>query len=1310
METFDYQTQFERMKRDTVEALSRALNVDGKYRQVRVNRIWVDDNRDAGDWESQHEAIRADSTWGVPVYASLDLIDRQTGKVLSQAKRLKIATLPKGTELGSFIINGKHYQVDNQLRRKPGVYVTEKANRQLKTDVHIASKPFSIELERGTGVFYVRKDQGRQPLYPLLSQMGISDGLLARAWGPELLDQNKAWRPKQAATVVKKLGQSFMGKSYDSAEAAARDIRGYLETARLSPDVTERTLGARIDRVTPDVLIRGAQALLQVAKGERPIDDRQSIAYKKVLSVADFLRERMINDEGAFAPKLQDLRRKIAGRLNNRSNLPSQIGRVVSTNELTPLFETLFTGTDLAHTPEQTNPLHVLNGLSRVTIMGEGGVRSEHAIKEEERMVHPSHLGFLDPVHTSECYSADTEVFTYRGWKSWPSIAKDDLLACRVQGRLEFHKPEKLFAERYMGPMYGVQNGKIAYLVTPNHRVLCRPLEEAGQSCWQIVRADDVHGKPRTFTTAHLPFPGKDNEWFELPAVPGGNATRNVGAVKMRDWAAFMGWFLSEGCYYYNERRGQYRTYISQSRSASPEECRVIERLLSRLPWRWCYHGCAYSIASKQLTAYVRQFGFCYEKFIPEYFFGASAAARHELLWALLLGDGRINSKRQGGLSYREHVMTTTSRRLAEDFEALAIGLGYSPRIAVRCDRREERYLDMYEVRLLRHMNRAAIPKRGHYFTHEYDGMVYCATVPGGLLLVRRGGSVGIWSGNSSSIGAVLHLPIGVAKGANNELKTRLYDPRSRTYVHLSPAEMSGMVLAFPDQFKGGKFVDRQVKAMVDGDIRYVDAGDVDVVLPSGKQAFSVATNTIPFLPSDHAARSLMATKMLEQAIPLVERDAPLVQVKFGPGTIEQHIGEGFSIRAKADGVVDQITPTRIHIKTKDGVVEQPIYNNLPLNTKAFLHATPRVTVGQPVKQGDLLADSNFTDGGTLAIGKNLRAAYVPFHGKTFEDGIVITESAAKKLTSEHMYQFAEDVGKDRELSKDKHAAWRGNDLTRAQREKLDASGVVKVGQVVHKGDPLWVGVKDSRTDPDSIMLSKLKKMPGKMAFKQTWENEVPGEVVDVVKNGSTVKVYVKALEPAQIGDKLTNRHGGKGIITAILPDGEAPHDAAGNAVDIILNPQGIGSRMNLGQMHETAVAKIAAKTGRPYVADNDSGESYPDRIAADLAKHGLSDEEQLFDPHTGKPLGGKVLVGPQYFLKLSKQATSQFSARSEGKYDINRSPLKGGEGGAKAIDLLTMYAMLAHGARANLREMATYKATKNEPLWQWLQAGAASD
>ena len=976
METFDYLSQFEAMKKNVVASFSKALNIDGRVRQLKVDNVWIDDDLDPEDFHSQHQALRTDKTWGVPVYASLRLVDRATGKDVSTAKKLKVATLPKGTAIGSFIINGKHYQVDNQFRRKAGVYVTTKINGEHKTEINIADKPFDLEQDKDTAIFHLVRKQGRQPLYPILSRMGVSDSAMAKAWGQDVLDANKSIGAKRQASSVKRIAKSLLDQDYDSPDAAASDVRDFLASkGALTPEVTKRTLGEAHDRVTPEVILRGSEELLRTIRGDRKPDDRQSIDYKKIMSVSDLIQKRIDGENSDHPGAIEDLRKKIFGRLSSSKSVPSKVSDLISSNEFTPLFTSFFSKTDLAHTPEQTNPLHILNGLSKITIMGEGGVQNERSIKEEERAVHPSHLGFVDPVHTPE----------------------------------------------------------------------------------------------------------------------------------------------------------------------------------------------------------------------------------------------------------------------------------------------------------------------------------------------------------SQSIGTVLHAGVGVIKSGQNELKTKIYDPKERTHRYVSPSEFRDRVVAFPDQFRDGKFIDKKVKAMVAGEMRYVDADEVTAVMPSAQAALSISSNAIPFLPSAQGVRGLMATKMLEQAIPLITsedpsapgRQAPLVQVKFGNDTTEGMIGKKFSIHAKHDGVIEKISPTKITIKTKDGSVEQPIYNNLPLNTKSFLHAEPRVEVGARVKTGDLLADSNFTAGGELAIGTNLRAAYIPFKGYNFEDGITLTETAAKRLTSQHMYQHAEDIKAGTEISKHKYMAWKKGDLDAEQSVKLDEEGVVRKGQIVKRGDPLWVGVTENKTDPDSIVMSKLvgNKLRPYRPIKTTWEHDADGEVVDVVKSSGRVKVYVKTKEPASIGDKLTNRHGGKGIVTLIIPDGDAPHDAAGKPVDIILNPHGVPSRMNPSQMLETAASKVAEKTGKPYVVDNDLSwnNEYQHQVLGDLAKHGLKNTELLFDPATNKPLG-EILTGPQFIMKLSKQATAQFSARApgDGAYDSNNAPLSGGEEGGKAVDLLSMYSLMAHGARANLREIATVKASRNDQFWHWLQTGAA--
>jgi len=968
MESFDYQDQFNRVKKDVIASVTKALDIQsaGANRKMVVHKVWIDDNKNPADWESQKQAVRKDKTWGVPVYATVDLIDRKTGAVLSSEERIKVATLPRPTNLGSFIIDGKHYQVQSQLRRKPGVYTVQKRNKQLKTEVNIQKRPFDIDMDPETQIFKMKKAGSDQAfaLYPILSRLGISDVAMARRWGKDVLEANKSIKPKNAEVSVRKAALFFTGSNFDSAEDAANAIKEYFQDTEIKPEVTKSTLGKAYTKVTPDLLLRGSEELLRANRGEREADDRQALEFKKVLGMSDLMRERMLQSDGQLAGAMSKVRGGISRKINNRKKPVSEISKLIKTNEFTPFFNSFFSQSSLSNITDQTNPITMLNGTAKITVLGEGGVMDATRVRGEERAVHPSQMGFIDPIHTPD----------------------------------------------------------------------------------------------------------------------------------------------------------------------------------------------------------------------------------------------------------------------------------------------------------------------------------------------------------SGNIGLVMNLPLGVTKNGEN-LQTKVIDPITKKIRSITPSEARNMVVAFPDQYskKTGKFLGDKVRAFVNGQFENVSPDRVDVVLASPKQAFSIASNTIPFLPAAQGVRAQMATKMLEQAIPLSEREAPLVQVGLGRSTIEKSIGEGFSVQALDDGIIEKVEDGKITIKTKDGKVEQKLYTNIPLNKKAFLTSTSTVKEGDAVKKGDVIADSNFTKDGQLALGTNLRAAYIPYKGYNFEDGIVITESAAKKLTSEHMNEFASSIEKGMEVSLKDYMAWKGGGLDLSQRRKLDKDGVIKIGETVHKGDALWVGTRENKYDPDYIAAKKMNpNQDPKKAYREEWTKDGLGEVVDVVKSNGKIKVYVKSKEAAVIGDKLTNRHGGKGIVTKIIPDGEAPYTADGRAVDILLNPHGVVSRINPSQILETAAAKIADLEGKPYVVENFSGENYTESVTKAVKKAGISDTETLYDPHTKKALGD-VLVGPQYTLKLSKQATSQFSARSEGKYDADLAPLKGGEDGAKALDMLTFYSMLSHGARSNIREMATYKATENKEFWRWVERGASS-
>jgi DNA-directed RNA polymerase subunit beta' len=565
-------------------------------------------------------------------------------------------------------------------------------------------------------------------------------------------------------------------------------------------------------------------------------------------------------------------------------------------------------------------------------------------------------------------------------------------------------------------------------------------------------------------------------------------------------------------------------------------------------------------------------------------------------------------------------------------------------------------------------------------------------------------------------IGITLQLA-SVVRKVGHDLKIPVYNVKTKKREMIGPGEALTSNLAFYDQYNwtnghpvpSGKLVKVSDK---EGTITVVHPGTVDYVLTSTKGMFDLPANMIPFLQSDQGNRTMVASRQLEQAVPLVHREAPLVQVRSDdPKTFERSIGEFSSHIARVDGKVEKISREAIVIKDKKGNRhEVQLYEDFPLNdAKSVLNSTPIVAVGDSVKARQVVADTNFTRNGTLAIGTNLRVAYMPYKGYNFEDGVVISESAATKLTSEHMLREKVRSDPNTILNKKKFIAHTAGQITKDQAAKLDDDAVVKPGTQVFKDDVLIGVLKEESITPEQQRLSLIsKKLISPVRPREIrWTKEGPGVVARVVKHGKDVTVYVKATSAADVGDKIVGRHGNKGIITSILPDHEMPKDKEGKHVEVLLNPAGVPSRINLGQVLETAAAKIAEKSGRPYIVNNfdPAIKDYTRHLQAQLKGAGVSETEELFDPQTNRSYG-QVLTGPQYILKLHHMAETGLQARSRDAYDSNMQPRSGGPRSGQTMDALGLYAMLAHNARENIREMQTYKADMNDDFWAMLQMG----
>ncbi len=521
---------------------------------------------------------------------------------------------------------------------------------------------------------------------------------------------------------------------------------------------------------------------------------------------------------------------------------------------------------------------------------------------------------------------------------------------------------------------------------------------------------------------------------------------------------------------------------------------------------------------------------------------------------------------------------------------------------------------------------------------------------------------------------------------------------------------------------------------------------DVDLMDVSPDQIWSVATAMIPFLEHDDANRALMGSNMQRQAVPLLKTDAPLV----GTGMERRAaLDTGDVVLARNAGTVAYVDAVQLVVETNDGKDTYEMSKFQRSNQGTLIHQKPRVSVGAKVREGELLADGSSTDSGEMALGKNLLVAFMSWEGYNFEDAIILSRRLVKddELSSIHIEEYEIDARTtklgDEEITRD--IPNRSEESLR----NLDDRGIVRIGAEVESGD-LLVGKVTPKGETELTAEEKLIRAIFKEKAREVRDTslKVPhgegGVVIDVMTfsrdNGDDlppgvnelVRVFVATKRKISEGDKLAGRHGNKGVISKIVDEQDMPFLEDGTPVDVILNPLGVPSRMNLGQILETHLGWVAANgwyddgtdaykeahnggNGRVYVStpvfdgatveDVDSAlvkwqEAHTGRIAMDVdtkRRPGTqaSGKLTLFNGRSGEPFEEQVTVGHMYILKLLHLVDDKIHARSTGPYSlVTQQPLGGkAQFGGQRFGEMEVWALEAYGAAYTLQEMLTIKS-----------------
>ncbi len=507
-----------------------------------------------------------------------------------------------------------------------------------------------------------------------------------------------------------------------------------------------------------------------------------------------------------------------------------------------------------------------------------------------------------------------------------------------------------------------------------------------------------------------------------------------------------------------------------------------------------------------------------------------------------------------------------------------------------------------------------------------------------------------------------------------------------------------------------GELIGEVIEARINGEPGTCLRMQVNLIDVAPHQAISLATALIPFLEHDDAARASMGSNMQRQAVVSVHPQAPYV----GTGMEERAaMDSGYILRAPQDGVVTAVSASEVVLKTKSDSIRYPLMNFKRSNQFTSISQRPLVEKNQKVKKGEMLADGPAIDNGVLALGQNLLVAFVSWGGANFEDAIVLSERVVQqdRFTSIHIEDFEIDV-RDTKLGPEMTTP----DIPNVSEEKLknlDEEGIIRVGAEVKAGDIL-VGKISPKGESDLTSEERLlRAIFGEKArdVKDT-SLTVPhgkyGRVVgikifsrdrgDKLDPGviSRIQVQVAQLRKVRAGDKLAGRHGNKGVISQVRPVEDMPYLEDGTPVDIVLNPLGVASRMNLGQILETHLGWAAHTLGYRAVTPALAGAT-EEQIRGELVKAGLPEDGKVtvYDGRTGQSFHRKVTVGVIYVMKLNHLVEDKIHMRSIGPYSlITQQPLGGkAQFGGQRFGEMEVWALEGYGAAYTLQEMLTNKS-----------------
>lgn len=1304
----DAETKRGHIRQKVIEGLQESFPMKSRSKTLEVADLRVDEK----DYSSndQKMAILKGDTLSESIKGTVRMRDKD-GNVIDEVKNFTVARIPWFTPRHTMVVGGNEYSVSNQVRPKPGVYTRKRANGILEANFNTkGGSNFNITLDPVKGEPQLEYQSSKIPLYPILRESGISHDQIAKRWGSKLADSNaKALMPKRDKTIdalYKKVVPEYHRVSGADAKTKIKEIFNRYTNAQMDPEVNLKTLGKPYSRITPDTLLDASNKVLNVYKNPGEIDDRDNLDFKALHSIDDFFKEVVSLDA-------RDVARKAAIKMEATPSLR----KALPSGPFTSGILRFINNSQLVTVPTQTNPMELIDSSVRVTAMGEGGIQSDRAIPMEARQIHATQMGALDPFRTPESFRAGVDV------RAAMEVRKDDKGNIYVPLRdIKSGKNVHVRAGELQDQVVAFPNQKMTGMVDglSNGQIQKVP---ASRVKYQVSHPSLMYGP----TTNLVPF---------LESLQGNRAVMGskmqTQALSLVEREAPLVQVMSPSGDSYEKHMA---SLINPTTPVAGTVAKVDDNYIYVKP-------------NNVKTGAVGD-GLVKVPYETNFPLAAKTYLNHTL--KVKPGDvvsqgqqvGESNFSQDGTLALGKNLSVAyMPYRGANSNDAVVISSSAAKKLT------SER---MYTVVVPRDKD-MTLGKDKHqaYYGQGYTKKQYEKLDKDGV--IKPGTKIEPGDPTFLGLRKTTMTADDVLLGRLHKSLARPFREQAQDWDH----EHEGEVIDVVKTPKRIAYTIKTQEPMGIGD-KLCYTADTEVLTTSGwVPVADVNHGTVCYTLNSEGIIELhtpIALNYYEEAGELYELESPHVNLSVTPNhnlyvkvrndrsfkLKEASKVIGKCVRHKKDGQWKGVTPKTVTFKGLDlRPSKQKTKEIDTIPTLAWCRFVGSYLASGGYKTGDKPGSSateyqaqlHIFEGQPHGVGGDPRLRMKEiieacgFTWKVDKDKYSITSKPLVEYLSQFGYVQNKHVpldvfswGPDAAMSvleglfgcsanyplKDGlgycttspqlandvqrlalHAGWAAN-ITKTVPDNPNWSVLYNVSLVNNELQPEIN--KDRKKFPEAQRETITK------STEPVWGITVPNHTLYIRLRGTSV------------WSGNSGRYGNKGVVSQIIDDDQMIKDESGNTVDVIMTSAGVVSRTNPAQIIETAVGKVAEKTGKTIVVDNLTGRDNVQWAKELLKKHKIKDKETMYDPVTGKKIPN-VFVGRQYILKLMKSTDTNYSARGLGNYDVNQQPTKGGVSSAKALGKMEFDALVGHNARNVLREASTIKSQKNDEYWKAVQLG----